>query len=1162
MLKSHERFHSSNGKRLVLVADDEFINREILRSILEEDYELLYATDGAEALDKMRAYRETLSLVLLDIMMPVMSGMDVLREAKADKSIAQIPVIVVTSDHDAEIESLTIGAIDFIPKPYPQAGVILARILRTIELSEDRQIINSTERDELTGLYNREYFYRYAEQFDQHHKGMEMDAIVFDVNHFHMINERFGTAYGDSVLKRVAELLREMVLKVGGITCRREADTFLVYCPHGEDYATLLEQASVGLNEQNAEDSRVWLRMGVYANADKSLDIERRFDRAKMAADTVQGSFTRKIAVYDSTLHEKELYAEQLIEDFNTAVKEHQFQVYYQPKFDIRPEIPVLASAEALVRWMHPKLGMISPGVFIPLFEENGLIQQLDMYVWRETAAKIKDWKDRFGFMVPVSVNVSRIDMYDPHLIDTLHSILEGNGLSTNEFLLEITESAYTQDSEQIIETVNGLRSLGFRVEMDDFGTGYSSLNMISTLPVDTLKLDMRFIHNAFEDGGDTRMLEVIIDIADYLSVPVIAEGVETEEQLLALKEIGCDYVQGYYFSRPVPAEEYEHFVVERSRQLGEKSIDAARLEGDSPRRRESAYGEIAHALTSGFEVIYYVDTETSHYVEFSAEGKHENLQIENSGLNFFDDTIGHILDSVWPEDRLRVKLSLQKNALLAQLTGSQPFIITYRMSVGKRPVYYSLKAVRAHTHDDHHIVIGISNVNSQFMQVEGHATLNEPNFTGLARALSSDMESIYYIDVNSNTYLEFSAGGLHSTLQLELSGTDFFEECQRNVKEAVYFDDRKKVCRALAKDELLKALQEHGVFTMVYRLSFNGHPRYYHLKAVWADEPGDDHIIIGVSDVDSQISEENKLEDHQRSKVTYASIVQALATDYIGIYYVNIVNDRFIEYSSSDRYQQLNLEKSGSDFFELSRENAQRVVHPDDLGMFLSAFAKDNVLDGLRNDKTFTLTYRLVLDGAPTYVHLKATHMEDRNDNHIVIGLSDVDDQIRREQEYAQALRMANQDALTGVKSKHAYSDEERKIDFAIIEQRQTPFAVVVCDINGLKETNDEQGHIAGDQLIKDACAVVCSAFKHSPVYRIGGDEFAVILRGRDYDARGELMTRLEVGNRQRREHSDVLVAGGMAEYHPGADMTLASVFERADAAMYENKKLLKEGA
>ncbi len=578
MLKSHEKFHSVNGKRQILIADDEFINREILAEMLKEDYDLLFACDGQETIDAIRANRSTLSLVLLDILMPVKSGLDVLREVKEDAELAKIPVIVMTAERDSEIESLELGAIDFIPKPYPAVGVIQARLRRTIELTEDRDIIQSTERDPLTGLYNKEYFYRYVQQFDQYHGAMDMDAVILDINHFHMINERYGKAYGDGVLQQLAKKVQEMVRTAGGFICRREADTFMVYAPHREDYPQVIEEAMTGLQDVSSAENRVRLRMGVYPHVDKSIDVEQRFDRAKMAADTVKDTFSESIGYYDETLHKKQLYAEQLIEEFPRAIAERQFQVYYQPKFDIRPDTPVLTSAEALIRWVHPTLGMISPGEFIPLFEENGLIRRLDHYVWQETARQIRDWKDRLLYAIPVSVNVSRIDMFDADLPKTLEGILAEQGISSKDLLLEVTESAYTQDAQQIIRMVETLRECGFQIEMDDFGTGYSSLHMISSLPIDALKLDMHFVRDAFAGGGNTHMLEVIIGIAAYLGVPVIAEGVENQEQLHALKKLGCDIVQGYFFSRPVPAEVFEAFILQK------KEADLALAEKEEER--------------------------------------------------------------------------------------------------------------------------------------------------------------------------------------------------------------------------------------------------------------------------------------------------------------------------------------------------------------------------------------------------------------------------------------------------------------------------------------------------------------------------------------------------------------------------------------------------
>ena len=328
---------------------------------------------------------------------------------------------------------------------------------------------------------------------------------------------------------------------------------------------------------------------------------------------------------------------------------------------------------------------------------------------------------------------------------------------------------------------------------MDDFGTGYSSLNMISTLPIDALKLDMQFIRNAFSQRKDTRMLEVIIDIADYLSVPVIAEGVETEEQLNALKAMGCDLVQGF--------------------------------------------GKIAYALSCGFESVYYVDTENEHYVEFSSEGKYEDLQIERSGPDFFSDTQRNIPRVVYIEDQPRVSLCLRKDALLAQLADGHPFSMTYRLMIDGTPAYYNLKAVKANTHDNHHIVIGVSNVDDQIKQADVmEAAQNAMDFNSLAKALSSDMESIYYVDTDSDTYMEFITDSSYGSLKLEVSGTNFFDECRQNILKVIYSEDRQKVSAAMEKDALLAALKRRPTFFMDYRLLIDGAPLYYRMKVIPAE--------------------------------------------------------------------------------------------------------------------------------------------------------------------------------------------------------------------------------------------------------------------------------------------------------------------------------------
>ena len=547
-------------RRTVMVVDDEEVNRKMLGSILESEYEVIYAEDGRDALFQIGLHKERLSLILLDLLMPELDGYGVLNALRADDELRKIPVIVLTSEKSAEVKSLQLGAADFLSKPYDMPEVILARIRRSIELAEDVNIIKATENDSLTGLYTREFFYEYGHQFDFRYPAMETDAIVLNFNHFHLINELYGRHFGDQVLFRIADGIRDVLADKEGIACRYDADTYYLYIEHSEDYGALMDRIYAGLAEL-LQTPEVRLRMGVYSDTFRSETFEQRFDRALQACNSLRGKHEMAYAVYDAGMHEKELHDARLLEDFEIALEEKQFKVLYQPKYNIKGEKPRLSSAEALISWMHPEFGRVSPGQFIPLFEENGLIQRLDHYVWSEAAAQMRKWKEEFGDTVPVSVNVSRVDVYDPHIVEFLTGLVEQNGLEPGEYLLEVTESAYTDNSRQIVDVVKRLREKGFKVEMDDFGSGYSSLNMLTTLPIDALKLDMVFVRNLTANSKEMRMVELVLDIAKFLDVPVIAEGVENEEQYHLLKEAGCDVIQGYYFSRPVLHEEFGELI-------------------------------------------------------------------------------------------------------------------------------------------------------------------------------------------------------------------------------------------------------------------------------------------------------------------------------------------------------------------------------------------------------------------------------------------------------------------------------------------------------------------------------------------------------------------------------------------------------------------------
>ena len=546
-------------QQLVLVVDDQEINLDILGMILEDDYDVIYASNGQEALDAMREHLDDLSIVLLDLIMPVMGGIEVLEHVRADEQLRQIPIIVLTADHKAELQALQLGAADFITKPFDTHEVILARVGRIIELSEGRQLISAAEHDRLTMLYTRNFFYEYASRLYKYHQERHMDAIVLNIEQFHSINALNGREFGDKVLCCIGDEIRTILSEIFGIASRLEADRFNIYCEYQGDYRAILDRIQSKVDELS-ERVDIHLRMGVMPWSD-GVDPVAMFDRARTACNMVRGNYRHPFEIYSEEMRQRELLNQRLLNDLRTARDERQLRVYYQPKYDVQCDPPKLASAEALIRWQHPELGMVSPGDFIPLLEGNGLIGFVDSFVWQEAARQVAAWRETYGFTLPISVNLSRTDLFDPTLLVRLQSLIAENELDYQCIKLEVTESAYTDNAAHVLDVIARLRAMGFEIEMDDFGSGYSSLNMLSEMPIDVLKMDMKFVRNIESNATDRRLVTLILDIADYLEVKVVAEGVESEGQLELLRDGGCNLVQGYFFSRPLPPEEFEELI-------------------------------------------------------------------------------------------------------------------------------------------------------------------------------------------------------------------------------------------------------------------------------------------------------------------------------------------------------------------------------------------------------------------------------------------------------------------------------------------------------------------------------------------------------------------------------------------------------------------------
>jgi diguanylate cyclase (GGDEF)-like protein len=503
------------AKKTILVVDDSAPNRRILCGILRADgYDTLEAADGQAAIRLLEDGSRRIVLLLLDIVMPVMNGYELLRTMNETGLIASVPVIVTTGHEEAETElrCLDCGASDFLTKPY-NAELVRHRVRSLLRLCENAALINQLETDRLTGLYSKEFFYRHAENLLLENPTREFDLVYADIDGFKMINAHYGTAAGDELLKFLAAYYAGQTGE-GGVCGRIGADIFGILKPGHETHTQEEVGRFLARDLKDAPVKGFSFKCGIYHVRDHSLPISDMCDRAKLALESIKNQYGVYYAMYDDSMRSRALRDYRLANCMEEALEKKQFQVYLQPKHST--ETGAVAGAEALVRWNHPELGFIPPGEFIPLFEQNGFIARLDFYVWTKVCWLLRKWIDQGRSLIPISVNASRADFAAADLPGKIGSLVDAYDVPHEWIHFEVTESAYTDNPKMLISAVSALRSMGFKIEMDDFGSGYSSLNMLSELPIDILKLDMRFMQSGNDriKNGKRNILSFVISLS------------------------------------------------------------------------------------------------------------------------------------------------------------------------------------------------------------------------------------------------------------------------------------------------------------------------------------------------------------------------------------------------------------------------------------------------------------------------------------------------------------------------------------------------------------------------------------------------------------------------------------------------------------------------
>lgn len=539
------------GARTVLVIDDIEMNRELLCDILGDEYEVVQAANGVEGLEALTRLRGDVSLVLLDIVMPVMDGFGFLRAFRADARYDGIPVIVATSSDGPgdEERCLELGANDFVRKPY-EAEVLLNRVSNFIALGEARATMAQLRRDALTGLDSREYFARHADGLLAAH-GSAFDMVCCDIRDFKMLNERYGRAQCDRLLRELAGRLVELpgVVAAGRIG----GDAFGVLAQRaGQDWDGLLS----GIARFDWMP-HLFVRFGIVEDVGYGDPADLLCDHALVAAEQLRDSSGAGVARYDEAIRERQRAERAIADGLERAFAERQFVAYYQPKHDATGRV---AGAEALVRWAHPEMGLVPPAAFIPVLERNGMVSDLDSYVCSEACREVARLAELGFAPVPVSVNVSPLDFDYPGLSRSILEIADDSGIDHELLHLELTETACAGDPSSVVRSLEDLRAHGFKVDLDDFGSGFSSLSQLNTLPLDVMKVDASLVRNAVETD-DFRIVRMALQLARTLGLETVAEGVETFDVAERLCALGCDLVQGYCYSRPLPAGDFEDYL-------------------------------------------------------------------------------------------------------------------------------------------------------------------------------------------------------------------------------------------------------------------------------------------------------------------------------------------------------------------------------------------------------------------------------------------------------------------------------------------------------------------------------------------------------------------------------------------------------------------------
>ena len=829
--------------------------------------------------------------------------------------------------------------------------------------------------DRMTGLPSMTYFFKLAEvgRNNMHSQDIASAFAFIDFKGMKYYNTRYGFAEGDTLIKEFASLLADTF---GKENCSRFGQDHFAVFTRAEGLQDKLKKVFMDARHLNGGKS-LPVRAGIYPDSMGLVEVSLACDRARYASKARPDTNSSYFNYYDDRMLSREMNRQYIVDNIDRAIEENWVTAFYQPI--VRTTNRKVCDEEALARWIDPEKGMLSPADFIPILEDTKLIYKVDLHIVDTIIKRIKYQLENGITCAPISINLSRTDFETCDIVEEINSRFEASGVDKELITVEITESVVGGNFEFMKERITRFQELGFKVWMDDFGSGYSSLDLLQEMQFDLIKFDMRFMRQ-FETSPRSRViLTELMRMVQKLGIESICEGVETEQQADFLGEIGCTKMQGYLFSKPVPVEDIWEKIKGNGLKFSYENPDETLYYRTIGTINLYDMGSISNEENEGDK--RYFDTIPMAIYEY--DGTILNIIRTNKSYReflsrYFWDGYGGSRGDVG-----NLKLDIQLRLVNIIKECSQ---VDHRVFLDhKMPDGASLHAMVRKVVDNP--VTGLSAYALVILDITPNK--DDPvTFANVAEALSSDYIYLYHVNIETGKYIEYSHDSGGRGLSAERRGDDFFAEARRDIMILIYEEDRDGMYEKFTKDNIMKNVDENGSFVFTYRLMMEGTPTYVNMKIVRM--AGDDkHIIIGVNNVDAQMRQQETIERLKEETITYSRI-SALMGDFLAIYTVDPVSGYYMQYSALKEFADMpTTSRAGVDFFEDSLKDIKGVIHPDDLGHFLSVFSREKILDRVENGGVYNIHYRLMINGEPTMVSLRAGLVREKDGEQLIVGIS-----------------------------------------------------------------------------------------------------------------------------------------------------------------------------